>query len=140
MPVYDKISIRLIRDGTSGPHEDDRIHITREDNNIKVTYMDGGYGAENQRHQVTQKILLTHTALSNYIKNLGQLFLHDAQPFKEIQFNFPGFPCFLATYKTLKNEDLQDTLMEISNIVSESWFADYSCSCEEFSDKFESHY
>jgi hypothetical protein len=140
MPVYDKISIRLIRDGTSGPHEDDRIHITREDNNIKVTYMDYERGVENQRQQVTQKILLTHTALDSYIKNLGQLFLHDTQPFKQIQFNFPGFPCFLATRKTLKDTDLQDTLMEISNIVSESWFADYSCCSEEFHDKFESHY
>jgi hypothetical protein len=130
------ISIRLIREDNNGPHEDDRIHITRVDNNIEVTYIDG-----NQRgKKTTQNIVLTHTALSTYIKNLGLMFLHDIEPFVQIQFNFPGFPCFLATRKSLKNEDLQDTLMDIANMVSESWFADYSCSCNDFDDKFESHY
>jgi hypothetical protein len=64
------------------------------------------------------------------------MFLADAEPFANIQFAFPGFPVFMATQESLQNTDTQDMLLEIAEIVSDSWFADSPSR----GDPFESHY
>lgn len=114
------ITIRLIRklNNTRNGPDDDVIIIKRSDNNLLVKYKD--------RHhcETTQKLLLTTVALSDYIKNLGIMFLADMEPFEAIQFCFPGFPIFLANRESLSNTDTQDMLMDTAYIVSESMLSD----------------
>ena len=112
------VIIRLIRN-EAGMEGDDVIIIRRSDNNILVRYTD-----RQSKLETRQNLLLTNTTLSDYVKNIGQMFLNDADPFKCIQFAFPGFPVFLATHETLRNTETQDMLMEIADIVSDSMFAD----------------
>ena len=147
------VSIFLIRKETPqnsiSTQEDDTVSIRREDNNLRVTYTDKQNGVKTQA-----SLLLTNTSLGAYIRNLGYLCMVDDEPFRSIQFNFPGFPSFMATPKTLKDTDTQAMLVEIANIVSESWFADHpskgampcdgECECEcgtKCKDEpYESHY
>jgi hypothetical protein len=133
------VSIFLIRKETPqnsiSTQEDDTVSIRREDNNLRVTYNDKQNGIKTQA-----SLLLTNTSLGAYIRNLGYLCMVDDEPFRSIQFNFPGFPSFMATPKSLKDTDTQAMLVEIANIVSESWFADHpskgdmpcdgECECE----------
>ena len=126
------VSIYLIRketpDNALSTHDDDTITIRREDNNIRISYRDKQNGIHSQH-----SILLTRTSLGSYIRNLGWLVLTDVEPFRSMQFNFPGFPSFMTTPASLKNEDTQAALVEIAEIVGESWFADYpgqDCECE----------
>lgn len=114
------ISIFLIRNSLhSKVATDDTVEIRREGDNILVTYKD----CQNARSS-GHTLLLKKDDLSRYIQNIGYLFLNDTEPFTEAQFNFPGFPCFLVNQKSLKNTDTQDALMEIAEMVSESWFLD----------------
>jgi len=124
------ISIRLIRKNTTSANNDDLVIIRRSDNNINVNYTDNMQGDSSK-----QNILLTNTNLGCYIKNLSLMFLADAEPFVKIQFAFPGFPVFMATQESLQNTDTQDMLMEVADIVSDSWFADSPSR----GDPFESH-
>jgi len=124
------VSIILIRNlsGNSSYLPDDKVVIKREDSNIRVEYT----CTEGQK-KTHQSLLLTHTGMSRYVQNLGHLFLHDTvgdEPFTHIQFNFPGFPCFLCSRETLQLIATQDALMEIADIVSESWFADLPEGCD----------
>jgi len=114
------ISVYLIRKNTPGSHADDKISIRRQDNNILVQYRDTTQGKHTR-----EDLLLTNTSLGTYIRNLGYLFLVDTEPFESIQFNFPGFPAFMATRKSLADTNTQEALVEVADIVSESWFADY---------------
>jgi len=125
------ISIRLVRKNTTSACNDDVVIIRRSDNNISVKYADHLHGSCSK-----QNILLTNTNLGCYIKNLSLMFLADAEPFANIQFAFPGFPVFMATQESLQNTDTQDMLLEIAEIVSDSWFADSPSR----GDPFESHY
>ena len=133
------VSIFLIRKETPqnsiSTQDDDTVTIRREDNNLRVTYKDKQNGIYTQA-----SLLLTNTSLGSYISNLGYLCMVDDEPFRSIQFNFPGFPSFMATPKSLKDTDTQAMLVDIANIVSESWFADHpskgampcdgECECE----------
>jgi hypothetical protein len=124
------VSIILIRNlsGTSSYLPDDKVVLRREDNNIRVEYT----CTEGQK-KTQQSLLLTHTGMSRYVENLGHLFLHDTvadEPFTHIQFNFPGFPCFLCSRESLQLLATQGALMEIADIVSESWFADLPEGCD----------
>lgn len=120
------MSVYLIRKNTIGSHADDKIHIMRKDNNILVQYRDSNEGKPSR-----QDLLLTNTSLGTYIRNLGYLFLVDTEPFESIQFNFPGFPTFMATRQSLSETTTQEALVEIADIVSESWFADYPAARED---------
>lgn len=131
------VTIFLIR--TNSNARDDYIKISRKDNNILVQYTDRqGNG------QSKQKILLTNTGLSRYIQNLGHMFLSDTEPFWKMQFNFPGFPSFMVTRKSLQVVDTQSAVMEVADIVSESWFADYpsgvTCGDCARDDEYDIHY
>lgn len=125
------ISIRLVRKNTTSANNDDLVIIRRSDNNIRVNYTD-----HMQSSTSKQNILLTNTNLGCYIKNLSLMFMADAEPFANIQFAFPGFPVFMATQESLQNTDTQDMLMEVAEIVSDSWFADSPSR----GDPFESHW
>lgn len=125
------ISIRLIRKNTTSANNDDLVIIRRSDNNISVNYTDNMQSSTSK-----QNILLTNTNLGCYIKNLSLMFMADAEPFANIQFAFPGFPVFMATQESLQNTDTQDMLMEVAEIVSDSWFADSPSR----GDPFESHW
>ena len=125
------ISIRLARKNNTSACNDDVVIIQRSDNNISVKYSDRIAGGCSK-----QNILLTNTNLGCYIKNLSLMFLADVEPFANIQFAFPGFPVFLATQESLQNPETQDMLLEIAEIVSDSWFADSPSR----GDPFESYY
>lgn len=115
------ITINLIRESTSSTSSksDDVITIKRNNDNINVRYVDRQNGSHS-----TQNLTLSNTGLKKYIQNLGHLFLTDTQPFTEIQFNFPGFPSYLLTQDALHHTPTQDSLMDIADIVNDSWFED----------------
>ena len=97
----------------------DKITVRRVNNNFVVYY----YDADNKSNYT---LTLTNTSLGEYVKTLCQLFLADNYPFADVQFNFLGFPTFLAKQETFEdNERLVKTLVTAANIVSESIFADY---------------
>ena len=112
------ITILLIRD-VNNKKPDDTIVITPVANNVLIKYKD-----TNTVNDVPMKdyIILENSYLSSYIKNVGYMFLTDTEPFESIQFNFPGFPAFLATRESLSNIDTQNTLVEIADLVRSAWF------------------
>ena len=114
------VTINLIRDTKmNSPQTDDLVTICRKGDNIVVKYKDRQNGSSSK-----QRLVLGKDDLSRYIQNLGHLFLADKEPFIQAQFNFPGFPSFLVDQQSLKNTDTQDSLMEIADLVSSSWFLD----------------
>ena len=97
----------------------DRITVQRMNDNFVVTHHDADM-------KKSYTLTLTNTSLGEYVKTVCQLFTADADAFGDIQFNFHGFPTFLAKQKTFtKNPSLIYTLVSAANIVSESLFADY---------------
>ena len=113
------IALSVILTRTSKKENDDSLFIRRQDNNFLVNY----YDAETKK---SYKLILTNTSLGEYVKNLCYLYTTDYSPFAEIQFNFLGFPTYMATQATFKNNKrLAATLVSIADIVSESIFADY---------------
>jgi hypothetical protein len=97
----------------------DSLTVRRVNNNFVVKYHDA---ASKSSYVLT----LTNTSLGAYVKTLCQLFLADSDPFADIQFNFHGFPTFMAKRRTFtENSSLINTLVTTANIVSESIFADY---------------
>ena len=111
------VSIRLIRDATDSSR-DDQVKVYRENNNIHVKYTDREVGSA----VVTDLVLVT-TGLSGYVESLLEFFVNDEQPFKQIQFNFPGFPMLLASRDSLTSE-FRKQIGTVAAIVCESWFAD----------------
>jgi hypothetical protein len=96
----------------------DKIIVQRVNNNFVVNH----YDAETKK---TYTLTLSNTSLGEYVKTLCQLFVSDTDAFGDIQFNFHGFPSFMAKQKTFaKNINLCSTLVTAANIVSESFFAD----------------
>lgn len=136
------ITILLIRD-VNNKKPDDTIVITPVANNVLIKYKD-----TNTVNDVPMKdyIILENSYLSSYIKNVGYMFLTDTEPFESIQFNFPGFPAFLATRESLSNIDTQNTLVEIADLVRSAWFpskkyvANNSLYTSAVEDPYESHY
>jgi len=114
------IALSVILTRTFNKENDDALIVRRQDNNFLVTYND----AETKKYY---KLILTNTSLGEYVKNLCYLYSTDCSPFAEIQFNFLGFPTYMATQSTFKNNKrLTSTLISIiADIVSESIFADY---------------
>jgi len=114
-PVALSVFLSLAKDTTKY----DKITIRRVANNFVVDYRD----ADNNANYV---LTLTNTSLGVYVKTLCQLFLADNDPFADIQFNFHGFPTFMAKRNTFKeNSSIIKTLVTTANIVSESFFSDY---------------
>ena len=113
------LSIRMIRNGADST-QDDKITIKRVDGNVLVDYYDA-----RSNSNTSTKLLLTRTALSSYMKHLCVLFANDAEPYEEMQINYPGFPCFMVTQKTIHTFETRDVLLGCANIVSDSWFSDF---------------
>ena len=114
-PIALSVFLSLPKDNTKY----DKITIRRVNNNFVVDYRD----ADSKDNYV---LTLTNTSLGVYVKTLCQLFLADGDPFADIQFNFLGFPTFMAKHNTFQeNSRLIKTLVTAANIVSESVFADY---------------
>ena len=137
-----RISILLIRD-LNNKKPDDKILINPVANNILIRYSDN---VTSNNVPAKESILLENSYLSSYIKNIGYMFLTDTEPFESIQFNFPGFPTFLATRESLSDIDTQNNLVEIAELVRSAWFptkkpllnsTHYTNSTE---DPYESHY
>lgn len=112
------VSINLIRNNAhhTESNTDDKVIITLKNDAIHVKYIDRQNNAV-IRHYLT----LEKNGLSKYIQNIGYLFLTDTEPFTQIQFNFPGFPTYMLTQQALKNTETQDSLMEIAQMVNDSW-------------------
>jgi hypothetical protein len=120
----------MIRNGADST-QDDKITIKRVDGNVLVDYYDARSNSSS-----TTKLLLTRTALSTYMKHLCILFANDSEPYEEMQINYPGFPCFMATQKTIHTFETRDALLGCANIVSDSWFSDFpegsNCDCGDY--------
>ena len=98
--------------------QDDTIFVRRVDDVFQVKYYDAIYGK-------TLTLLLSRYAFPTYVKQLCSLFVMDHIPFKQIQFNFHGYPTFMASHDTFqKNPELTATLAQIADVVSDSFFMD----------------
>jgi hypothetical protein len=112
------VSIFVTRNGDK--KDDDVIHITPCKNSIVVKYVDS-FASESFKRT---KLILPKDGLVSYIQNVAYLFMVDTDPFKNMQFNFPGFPAFMTTPSSLQNVDTQDAIMHVAGMVSESWFSE----------------
>jgi hypothetical protein len=106
------VSIRLIRDPEIESN-DDVIYLSKGKNGIHVKYTD------TVSHSV-QRIILSEHNLAQYVMNITTMFLNDDAPFKKIQYNFPGYPTFLATSNTL-TRDTQDAIRYAAVHAAQSW-------------------
>lgn len=113
------LCVHLVRD-SNNQSADDYVKIRRNGDKFLVIYHDSTSASKKD-----MELLLSRENLVVYIKNLCKLFLRDRVPFLEIQFNFLGFPTFLASHDTFNNDPkLLSTLTSIARLVSDSVFAD----------------
>jgi hypothetical protein len=117
------LRIVLVRSSVD-PKQDDKITVRRVDNNLEATYYDSNSA-------IRQKLLLTHTGLDAYVRLICKLYMTDDEPVKSLQFDFLGFPSYIISKDAL-TKGIISTLQEVSAVVSESVFADYSegCCCD----------
>ena len=116
MPVI--LSVHLIRDSNNS-QKDDRVTIRREDDNLRVIYSDRDAVNGERKYE----LLLTNTSLGTYVRHLCNLFKTDEDPFDTMQFNFNGFPTYLAKRSTLTSKVVR-MLEDMASIAVESEFAD----------------
>lgn len=106
----------------------DTINVFRSDNNLRVKH----YDHVNKKHY---ELLLTNTSLGHYVGTICKMFVADTDPFEQIQFNFHGFPTFMAKKHTL-TQKLRHTIQDVADIVSEGFFSDVQreacddCGCD----------
>lgn len=113
------LCVHLVRD-RNNQSQDDYVKIRRKGDNFLVNYHDPTSSSKNN-----MELLLSQEDFVVYVKNLCKLFLWDRVPFLEIQFNFLGFPTFLASHDTFnKDPKLLSTLTTIARLVSDSVFAE----------------
>jgi hypothetical protein len=123
------VSIYIIPKNAKDTDRGDTINVYRSDNNLKVKHYDH---VNKKRYE----LLLTNTSLGHYVGTLCKMFVADTDPFEQMQFNFHGFPTFMAKKHTLTRE-LRHTLEDVADIVHEGFLADVpvrvecdDCGCE----------
>ena len=111
------VSIYIIPKNAKDSDVGDTISVFRSNNNLRVSHYDH---VNKKRYE----LLLTNTSLGHYVGTICKMFVADTDPFEQIQFNFHGFPTFMANKHTL-TRDLRHTLEDVAGIVTESFFSDY---------------
>ena len=111
-------SILLLRTmPTDQKHTDDKITMERIGDYIRVKYNDSF-------SDIIQRLYVTQEDFPRYIASLGVFYLKDTQPYKCIQFNFPGFPTILLNNETMSSKKTQDALLDAAEMVATSWFTE----------------
>jgi hypothetical protein len=111
-------SILLLRSANADLKDtDDKIHIERIGEYIRVKYNDSF-------SNIVQRLYVSQEDFPRYIASLGVFYLKDTEPYKSIQFNFPGFPTILLNNETLSSKKTQDALLDAAEMVATSWFAE----------------
>lgn len=111
-------SVLLLRStNTDQKDTDDKIHIERIGEYIRVKYND-------TYSNVVQRLYVSQEDFPRYIASLGVFYLKDTQPYKSIQFNFPGFPTIMLDNETMSSKKTQDALLDAAEMVATSWFTE----------------
>ena len=111
-------SVLLLRStNTDQKDTDDKIHIERIGEYIRVKYND-------TYSNIVQRLYVSQEDFPRYIASLGVFYLKDTQPYKSIQFNFPGFPTIMLDNATLTNKKTQEALLDAAELVATSWFTE----------------
>lgn len=109
-------SVLLLRN-TNDKATDDKINIERIGDYIRVKYND-------TYSNVIQRLYISQEDFPRYIASLGVFYLKDTDPYKSIQFNFPGFPTIMLDNETLTSKKTQDALLDAAELVATSWFTE----------------
>ena len=111
-------SIRLLRNtAVNAKDTDDSISIERIGAYIRIKYMDSF-------SNIIQRLYVSADDFPRYISTIGTFYLKDTDPYKAIQFNFPGFPMIMLDSTNLANKKTQDALLDAAYLTSASWFSD----------------
>jgi hypothetical protein len=111
-------SILLLRSmNTVQKDTDDKINIERIGEYIRVKYTD-------THSNIVQRLYVSQEDFPRYIASLGVFYLKDTEPYKSIQFNFPGFPTILLNNETMSSKKTQDALLDAAEMVATSWFTE----------------
>jgi hypothetical protein len=109
-------SVLLLRN-VNDKAKDDKINIERIGDYIRVKYTDTFSDS-------VQRLYISQEDFPRYIASLGVFYLKDTDPYKSIQFNFPGFPTIMLDNATMSNKKTQDALLDAAELVATSWFTE----------------
>jgi len=92
---------------------DDRVYVRDMNGLLEIEYLD--------RKEVKKyTIMIEPSKLGRYIRDFCILYLNDNEPFADIQFNFNGYPTFMSSRESLKeNLKVQKVLQNIGNILGD---------------------
>lgn len=113
-------SIRLIRQSPRNSSDnDDRIRVYPlkgvEASGLKIKYYDGDI-------KDTHRSTFTGVTLYDYVLALLKgVTTEDCDQFKEIQFNFPGFPTLLYSMEAAGDKFVRSNILDITEMVWSSW-------------------
>lgn len=97
--AYNDIWMRFIRgNGLSAETDDTLVIAKRADQTVTATYREWNKGPVSQIDTQT----LTYPHLFAYLWRIFWIVGMDDDPFVEVQFNIPGYPCFLVSVAKLQ--------------------------------------
>jgi hypothetical protein len=110
------VSIRLMNAGNeTEENKDDRITIRYTDGNMLVTYKGYDSGRDHP-------LRLTHYGLPGYLRTLLTMLRSDGLPYKQAQFDFPGFPSVVYRISSLRGP-LRHALLDAARATQDSWYS-----------------
>ena len=84
---------------------DDRVYVRHISGMLQIEYTDKTEGKE-------YTIQIHPTRLGTYIRDFCNLYIHDKEPYSDIQFNFNGYPTFMTSHESLKNTKRMKSVLE----------------------------
>ena len=119
MNAADFASVRLIRDSPLGsPENDDRIRIYPLKDGVqglKIKYYDGNL-------KDTHRSTFTGATLYDYVLALLKgVTTEDCDQFKNVQFNFPGFPTLMYSMEAVGDKFVRNNILDMTDMVWKSW-------------------
>jgi hypothetical protein len=121
MPAHTDISLRFLRrsfhDSDNAPCTDDILTVQKiTENQVRATYRER---CPASGEQTIDTQLMSYQQLFAYLCRIFWTMGIDEDPFKSVQFNIPGHPCFLISVESLKTN--QWAIMELLMSVCWSW-------------------
>lgn len=106
------ITIRLLRkDAPLDPKKDVVIRIRHKGENVYHLFYTDTYAKYSEGHD--HMTVLEGDQLDTYLLSLFNLAGRDRDPFDSIQFDIPCFPTVLFHPKDMKDEDIQQALLDV---------------------------
>ncbi len=115
--THQNIIIRLIRKGkNTTAKNDDVITVSRTycNGTLKMVYKD----AHNDSKYLTT---ISETGFLRYLENLFVMLENDTDPFNQIQFSCPQYPCILFRIGDVGRYTVQDAIAEAVKDTFASW-------------------